>query len=57
MKQTNQPQRDLFPSREPMEHPIPASMRSIILQLLGELLWTALEPAAVARPAEDDGDE
>lgn len=57
MKQANQPQRDLFQRREPMESKIPANGRSMVLALLGKLLWTVLEPAAGARTVEDDHDE
>ena len=57
MKQDSQLQGDLFPSREPMENSIPASARAMVVRLLGELLWTVLEPESEARTAEDARDE
>lgn len=40
-----------------MENKIPASAHAMVLQLLGELLWTVLEPKSEARTAEDARDE
>lgn len=50
-------QSDLFLSHEPTETKLPESEHAPVLQLLGELLWTVLEPPAVSPSTEADGDE
>jgi hypothetical protein len=57
MKPANPPQRDLFQHREPMESKIPANERSKVRALLGQLLWTVLEPPVRSRMMGDDRDE
>jgi hypothetical protein len=57
MKPANPPQRDLFQHREPMESKISANERSMVRALLGQLLWTVLEPPARSRMRGDDRDE
>jgi hypothetical protein len=57
MKRGIQQQSDLFVSHEPAETKLPESEHAHVLQLLGELLWTVLEPPSVAPSTEADGDE
>ncbi len=57
MKRGIPPQSDLFLSNEPAEKKIPESERSGVLHLLGELLWTMLEPPSVAPSTEAESDE